>query len=485
MRQTIRGVVFLGFFLIAGFAFARTQFEKDLSVIEDSQRGVMKLVELVMPTVVNVSPFEKGNPFQHPPGKREEGGPRPPHGPSGGSGSGVIIDKKGFIVTNNHVVGDADEMEVRLSDKTKFTGKVVGKDPDTDLALIKIESDKEFPFVSLADSNTVKVGQWVMAVGNPFGLDRTVTVGIVSGLGRENINLSRYEDFIQTDASINPGNSGGPLFDVHGEIIGINTAIINVAQGIGFAIPSNMVSAVVSQLMSGGKVTRGWLGVGIQPLTLELAVKFGVQKSDDVLSPTGVLVNEVFDGDPAYKGGILAGDIILKVEGQSVDTTNTLARVIAGFAPGQKIKLDLVRGGKRQQIVMALGEKKDGAVPVAIAKKEPKPFFGLTIDDLTPEHIEKYKLKQDKQDKESKQDKNKDVSLSGVVVTLVVAGSPAESEGLKEGDLIIEMEGEAVPNADSFEKIKKNQEKTETLLLRVSRDNRSFFLVLKQYQNPE
>ena len=464
---------FLGFFLAVGVVDAGTAFEKDISVIEESQGVVIRLAERVIPTVVNISPMKPDSGARssgNSKGKREEGGHKLPPGHSEGSGSGVIIGKNGFVVTNNHVVGDAEAMEVRLSDKSKFTGKVIGRDPDTDLALIKIDADKEFPFVSFADSKKVRVGQWVMAVGNPFGLDRTVTIGIVSGLGRENINLSRYEDFIQTDASINPGNSGGPLFNVQGEVIGINTAIINVAQGIGFAIPSNIVQAIVSQLMNGGKVTRGWLGVGIQPLTPELATKFGIEESGGAVPLSGVLINEVFEGDPAYKGGLLPGDIILKVEDQSVDTTSTLARVIAGFLPGQEIKIDLMRSGKKQQIIMTLGEKKDGAVLSSIPKKQMEPFFGLTIADLTPENIEKYKLKEGKGG----------TSLSGVVVTGITAGSSAEVYGLREGDLILEMEGEGVTNMQSFEKIAKDKEKTETVLLRVSRENRAFFVVLQQ-----
>ncbi len=472
MMITLVVVLCLG----TGFSDARTLFEKDLMIIEESQRGVIKLAELVIPTVVNISLVSSPHAFRHPKEKGEEGSPKPPQ--SGGSGSGVIIDKKGFIVTNNHVVGDADEMEVWLSDKSKFIGKVVGKDPDTDLALIKIDSEKDLPFVSLADSKKVKIGQWVMAVGNPFGLDRTVTVGIVSGLGRENVNLSRYEDFIQTDAAINPGNSGGPLFNVQGEVIGINTAIINIAQGIGFAIPSNMVQTIISQLMNGGKVVRGWLGVGIQPLTVELATKFGV-KEGGATAPSGVLVNEVFEGDPAYKGGILPGDIILKVEDEPVDTTSTLARVIAGFAPGAKIKIDLIRGGKKQQITMALGEKKDGATQASLAKKDqPKPFFGLTISDLTPENIEKFKLKKEDKDKGT-------VALSGVLVTWVEAGSPAFAEGLKEGDLILEMEGKVISDEKAFTAIAKNTEKAETVLIRISRESRAFFVVLKQKEQKD
>src|SRR5678815_4003130 len=233
--------------------------------------------------------------------------------------SGVIIDGEGHIITNNHVVGDANEVEVRLSDKTKLMAQVIGKDPDTDLALIKISTDRPLPYAQFGDSGIVRVGQWVLAVGNPFGLDRTVTLGVVSGIGRENMNLSKYENFIQTDASINPGNSGGPLFNIRGEVIGINTAIINFAQGIGFAIPSNMAKQVMQQLLTQGRVTRGWLGVGIQPLTVELARKFGVNEGD------GVLVNEVFEKDPAAAAGIKPGDILTRIDGTCLLYTSDAA----------------------------------------------------------------------------------------------------------------------------------------------------------------
>src|ERR1043165_10191998 len=241
---------------------------------------------------------------------------------SPGSGSGVIIDLEGHIITNNHVVGDANEVEVRLSDKTKLTAQVIAKDLDTDLALIKITTDRPLPYAQVGDSGTVRVGQWVLAVGNPFGLDRTVTLGVVSGIGRENMNLSKYENFIQTDASINPGNSGGPLFNLHGDVIGINTAIINFAQGIGFAIPSNMAKHVMEQLLAQGRVTRGWLGVSIQSLTTELARKFGVKEGE------GVLVNEVFDKEPAAAAGIKPGDILTHIDGVLIDTPSRLSRVV-------------------------------------------------------------------------------------------------------------------------------------------------------------
>lgn len=430
--------------------------ETGIKLLEDFQNIFITLADHVKPTVVNISPVsgvshsskQEDGPKESP---RERGPEAPP-----GSGSGVIIDKKGFIITNNHVVGDAAEVEVRLSDKTKFTGKVIGRDPDTDLAVVKIESGKELPFVPLGDSSKIKVGQWVIAVGNPFGLDRTVTVGVVSALGRENVNLSRYEDFIQTDASINPGNSGGPLFNIRGEVIGINTAIINFAQGIGFAIPSNMVQGISEQLMAKGKVTRGWLGVGIQPLTTELAVKFGVKEGE------GVLVNEVFEGDPASRGGIQPGDIILKVEDRPVDTPNSLARVIAGLIPGKKATVELLRDGKKVNKTIELIERKEEAVTAAIPKRQEN-FFGLNIQDLTPEIAERFKIKDDK----------------GVIITKVEPGSPAETEGLKEGDVIKEVNREKVTTAEEFKKSIEKTKKEEAILFRVSRENRAFFIVLK------
>ncbi|TAK07027.1 MAG: DegQ family serine endoprotease [Candidatus Manganitrophaceae bacterium] len=429
-----------------------------IKMLEDFQNVFISLADRVKPTVVNISPQTSApHPTRPGPdeGPRESPRERAPEAPPG-SGSGVIIDKKGFIVTNNHVVGDAEEVEVRLSDKTKFTGKVVGKDPDTDLALVKIESTKDLPFAMLGDSSSIKVGQWVIAVGNPFGLDRTVTVGVVSALGRENVNLSRYEDFIQTDASINPGNSGGPLFNIRGEVVGINTAIINFAQGIGFAIPSNMVQSISTQLMAKGKVTRGWLGVGIQPLTGELAGKFGVKEGE------GVLVNEVFDGDPASKAGIQPGDVILKVDGQTVDTPNSLARVIAGLIPGRKANIEIMRDGKKKTVTIELIERKDEVVTAAIPRR-PETFLGLNVQDLTPEIAERFKIKDEK----------------GVIVTKVEPGSAAEAEGLKEGDLIKEVNREKVNSTDEFKQIVEKTKKTEAVLLRISRENRAFFIVLK------
>jgi serine protease Do len=421
-------------------------------MIEELQNVFVEIADHVKPSVVNISP--KTGTSTRPP-FRQEGRERPPESP--GSGSGVIIDKKGFIVTNNHVVGDAEEVEVRLSDKTKFTGKVIGKDPDTDLAVVKIESDKDFPSVPMGDSGKLKVGQWVIAVGNPFGLDRTVTVGVISALGRENVNLSRYEDFIQTDASINPGNSGGPLFNIKGEVVGINTAIINFAQGIGFAIPTNMVQQVMTQLINKGKVVRGWLGVGIQPVTEDLASKFGVREGE------GVLINEVFENDPAAKAGIQPGDIITKVGGKSIDTPSTLSRTIAGTSPGQKIDVEVYHDGKRKVLSVELAERKEEAAFASIPPKQPEAMLGINVQDLTPELAERFHIKEEK----------------GVLITKVDQGSAAESKGLREGDLIKELNREKINNAEDFKNHAAKIKKGEGVLLRVIRDNRAFFVVLE------
>ena len=420
-----------------------------LRLLEELQSVITDLAERVKPAVVSVFPT-------HGPGRSKDAPrERPPNLP--GSGSGVIIDMQGHIVTNNHVVGDASEVEVRLSDKTKFIAQVIGKDPDTDLAVLKISTDRSLPSASFGDSGAVKVGQWVMAVGNPFGLDRTVTLGVVSGIGRDNMNLSRYENFIQTDASINPGNSGGPLFNMHGEVVGINTAIINFAQGIGFAIPSNMAKQVIQQLLERGKVVRGWLGVGIQPVTADLATKFGVNEGE------GVLVNEVFENDPAARAGIRPGDIITKVDGKTVDTPNLLSRLIAGLEPGATTNIEVVRDGKRQVLSVALSERLENAIVASVPSSRSEVKVGIDVQDLSAELAEKFKLKDTK----------------GVLITKVDQGSIAQAEGLREGDLIKEVNRGEVSSVSEFKSAVSRVKRGETILLRVLRENRAFYVVLK------
>ena len=422
-----------------------------MKALTELQDVFVDLAEHVKPAVVNIANVSTPTPT------RQEDRPRQRPQESPSSGSGVIIDKDGYIVTNNHVVSDATEVEVRLLDKRKFTGKVVGRDPDTDLAVVKINSKTPLPTVSMGDSSQVKVGQWVVAVGNPFGLESTVTVGVVSALKRENVNLSRYEEFIQTDASINPGNSGGPLFNIRGEVIGINTAIINFAQGIGFAIPSKMVQDVVPQLIAKGRVSRGWLGVGIQAVTTELATQFHLDQEE------GVLVNEVFEGEPAQKAGVQPGDIILAVEKTTVDTPTGLAKAVASLTPGKPTNLTILRNGERRSLPVVLSERKEEAETASVVPaRAPESVLGLDVQDLTKEIADRLKLKDTK----------------GVLVTKVESDSLADHGGLKEGDVLKELNRHVIENAEDFRKTAEALKPDESVLVRLIREQRGLYIVL-------
>lgn len=420
-----------------------------IRLLEEIQTVITNLAEQAKPSVVNLFPLPSTG------RSREGSGERAPN--SSGSGSGLIIDSDGYIITNNHVIGDATEIEVRFSDKTTLVATVVGKDPDTDLALLKVTASRPLPNARFGDSASVKVGQWVLAVGNPFGLDRTVTLGVVSGIGRENMNLSRYENFIQTDASINPGNSGGPLFNLRGEVIGINTAIINFAQGIGFAIPSNMAKQVVEQLLAKGKVVRGWLGVGIQPMTPELAKKFGVTESE------GVLVNEVFENNPAASAGITPGDIIVKIDGSPVDSPNKLSRLIGALTPGATAHIEVVRDGNRLVLNIPLSERRDAIIAATTPQIKLDLKLGLDVQDVTPGLAETLNLRESK----------------GALIAKVEAGSLAHAEGLQVSDLIKEVNRAEVSSAADFHSAISRLRQGDTILLRVLRENRAFYVVLK------
>jgi serine protease Do len=427
-----------------------------LLLLEEIQTVITNLAESTKPSVVNLIPLSGTGRGRELPAERAPN--------ASGSGSGVIIDAEGHIITNNHVIGDATELEVRLSDRTKLIARVVGKDPDTDLAVLKVTADRPLPSAKFGDSSTVRVGQWVLAVGNPFGLDRTVTLGVVSGIGRENINLSRYENFIQTDASINPGNSGGPLFNLRGEIIGINTAIINFAQGIGFAIPSNMAKQVLQQLLAQGRVTRGWLGVGIQPLTVELARKF------EVTEGAGVLVNEVFETSPAAAAGIKPGDILTRIDDTVIDTPNRLSRVVAGLLPGTTTKVEIVRDQQRLVLDVSLIERRDQVVAASLSQSQAQApqartdrILGLDVQDLTPSLADTFKLQESR----------------GVLIAKVAPNSLAQAEGLHEGDLIKEVNRVEVRSVGEFNGEVSKIRPGETVLLRLLREGRAFYVVLK------
>ncbi len=273
-------------------------------------------------------------------------------------GSGFIISPNGYVITNHHVVANASEIKVKLADERTFQAKLVGSDQKTDIALLKIEPEKALPFALLGDSDDLEVGDWVIAIGNPFGLGHTVTAGIVSGKDRQ-IGQGPYDDFLQTDAAINPGNSGGPLFDSAGRVVGINAAIITGGSGVGFAVPINLAKDLVPQLRTDGRVTRGWLGVGIQDLTGDLADKFGVE------GKSGVLISQVFAGSPADEAGLKAGDVILSLDGKPVRESRQLTARIARIPPGKKARIEVLRAGKNKRFAVTLGEREKGEAQAA------------------------------------------------------------------------------------------------------------------------
>ncbi len=425
---------------------------RGLQALADIQSAITSLAERVTPMVVNITPIREITSSK---GFKRRGSY------TQGSGSGVIIREDGIIVTNNHVVGeDTTEAEVRLSDKSRAIARIIGRDKETDIAVLKIEADKPLPAATFGDSMALKVGQWVLAVGNPMGLDRTVTFGVISGIGRERLNLSKYENFIQTDAAINPGNSGGPLFNLRGEVIGINTAIIHMAQGIGFSIPADMVSRVVDQLVSRGRVVRGWLGVGIQGLTKELAQQFGIKEG------LGVLINEVYEGDPAHGAGIKPGDIILTVDGLPVDSPNQLSRLVARVGPGKKATIQLLRDGNEMMYEVPMAERPEKPTLASLPSQKTEIKLGLDVQALTAALAEEFELKE----------------TVGVLVSKVERGGLAHSEGIQEGDFITEVNRQATRNVAQFSEAVEKVKPGQTVLLRIIRKARAFFIVLKTAQ---
>ena len=361
-------------------------------------------------------------------------------------GSGFIISQDGYILTNDHVVDGADEIKVKLSDGREFTGEIRGLDPKLDLALIKIDAGEDLPVARLGDSEEIKVGEWVMAIGNPFGLEQTVTVGIVSAKGRV-IGAGPYDDFIQTDASINPGNSGGPLFNMQGEVIGINTAIVAQGQGIGFAIPVNMAKQIIPQLRDEGRVTRGWLGVTVQALNKELAESF------DLDTTHGALVNEVIEDSPADKAGLKRGDIIVEYDGKQVDELNDLPRLVAATPVDETVKVKVFRDGKERTINVKIGRLDDGEVALAADDEETGGALGLTVANVTPELVERYSLESDQ----------------GILITKIDPEGPAAEANLRVGDLVVEADGKEVGTVKEFEELVGKMKSGKVLRLLIQR----------------
>jgi serine protease Do len=363
-----------------------------------------------------------------------------------GTGSGFIIRKDGLILTNNHVVENAQEITVTLSDKQQYKAKILGRDPKTDLAVIKIEPNAALPTANLGDSDGLRVGDWVMAIGNPFGLSNTVTTGIVSAKGRM-IGAGPYDDFIQTDASINPGNSGGPLFNMAGEVVGINTAIFSQSGGnigIGFAVPVNLVKNLVPELETKGTVTRGWLGVSVQPVTADLARSFNLDKD------RGALVGDVVAQGPADKAGIKRGDVIVTYDGKKIDESATLPALVASTPVGKTVPVEIVRDGKTQTVNVAIAKLND---PTAALNPIPeKSRWGLALQNIQPEERRQMGL----------------TGNDGVLVTSVMPGSPAQNAGIQPGDVILQVNQASVNTVQGVqdEVAKAKGDKPLLLLLR-------------------
>jgi len=370
-------------------------------------------------------------------------------------GSGLIISKDGYIFTNNHVVAKADKIKVKLSSGKEYDAEVKGKDPNTDLALIKIKADGDLPFVKFGDSDKLRVGDWVFAIGNPFGLDHTVTAGIVSAKGRV-IGAGPYDNFIQTDASINPGNSGGPLFNLDGEVVGINTAIVAQGQGIGFAVPINLAKDVLKDLKDKGYVTRGWLGLSIQDITPDMAENMKLQDR------RGALVGQVFPGDPAEKGGIKTGDIIIAVAGRLVQDSHELLRIVAALPVGKTVVVRIVRDGREKNLEIVPGERKDLREIAAGGKLVDQ--MGMTLQEITPEMARNMGL----------------AEKGGIVVTKVNPNSPADEAGLKGGDIILNVNRTKIQAMKDFTDELARSAKAETIMLLIKRDDHTMFVTIRK-----
>jgi serine protease Do len=396
-------------------------------------------------------PFDRRGPFGGPFGEEEPGREFKQRS----LGSGFIIDAEGHIVTNNHVIEDADEIKVRLSDEREFDAKVIGRDSKTDLALIRIEGAKDIVPLKLGNSDRIEVGSWVVAVGSPFGLEQTVTAGIVSAKGRF-IGAGPYDDFIQTDASINPGNSGGPLLNMNAEVVGINTAIVAQGQGIGFAIPVNLAQNILAQLKESGSVTRGWMGVGIQDLSPELAEYYGLKNQK------GVLVTQVFPGDPADKAGIRTRDVIVAVNDKPVTTGRELSAAVAAMPVGKEIEVRLLRDGKEQGVKVLIAERKD-AEPAAKGQPADSEELGVRAAELTPEIAARLGV---------------DEKEKGVVIMDIRPASKADRAGFRQGDILKEVNRKPVADVGQLKSEYGRAKPGETVTFLVKRAS-SGFLVLK------
>ncbi len=440
--------------------------QKSIKFLTELGQAMAEITEVVKPSIVNISTTRtvqlkgQSSPFFDDPFFRRFFGDQfnmPKERKTASLGSGVIVTSDGYILTSSHVIQDADEINVTLSDEREFKGKIIGTDTLTDLGIIKIDTTN-LPAITWGDSDALRVGETVLAIGSPYGLSQTVTMGIVSAVGRANVGIADYEDFIQTDAAINPGNSGGALVNVKGELIGINTAIFSTTggyQGIGFAIPTNMAKNVMDSLIDKGKVIRGWFGVTIQPLTPELAKQFNLK--DD----KGALIGDVVENSPAEKAGLMRGDVIIEYEGEKIDEPYQLRNMVADTPPGKKTEVKIIRENKRETKTVTIGE-----LPVDTQITSQVQYDnllkGVAVQDLTPQIYSRFKLPE---------------KLSGVIVSNVSPDSPA-SMLLTQGDVIMEINRTKILNTKDYEDIVLPLKPDQDILLLIFRNGTSLFLTL-------
>ncbi len=457
-------LIFAFFVWLGDVAPAQSQTTGQLEQLSQTFRDVAKVVS---PAVVYISTVQtvKGvqgqfpGLFNDPFFRRFFGIPDQQEFKQQALGSGFLVSQDGYILTNNHVVQNAEKIQVTLPDKRQFDAKVIGTDPKSDVAVIKIDGD-HFPVAPLGNSSNTAVGDWVLAIGTPYGLSQTVTAGIISAEGRANIGIVDYEDFIQTDAAINPGNSGGPLVNIQGQVIGINTAIFSQSggyQGIGFAIPIDMAKGIMDNLIAHGKVVRGWLGVMIQAVTPEIAKGFGLTET------TGALVGDVVKDGPADKAGIKRGDVIIALNGQPIDTPNTLKNLVAQTDVNKTVPVVVIRDGKEQTLQVTISEQPSEAQAQA---EESAPSietrFGLSVQELTPDIASQLGYTDDK----------------GVIIVGVEPGSPADQAGLQRGDLIKEINRHPIESLTAYQKVMASIGKDESLLLLVRRGDNTYYAVV-------
>jgi serine protease Do len=480
LRSWKAWAVLLSVFLIGGLVGSRAARPNDIPSLAPLQTqdtpaepaltaSFHPIVKQVVPAVVSITAEKVVRtsgmqaPFFFGPFGDLFGGPgqEPQERRAQGLGSGVIVTPDGYVLTNHHVIEGAENIDIRLDDGRDLKAKVVGTDAKTDLAILKVEA-KDLPVVRFGNSGNVKVGDVVLAIGSPFGLRQSVTMGIVGGTGRGNLRITgQYEDFIQTDAAINPGNSGGALINIRGELIGINTAIFSRSggnQGIGFAVPVNMAHRVMTQIIEHGKVTRGYIGVGIQDLTPELARQFGAP------GPGGALVRSVEPGSPADQAGLQQGDVVLEVNGQAVEDSRTLSLTVAGKDPGTTVDLTVWRDSKKMRVPLKLGEfPEDQQAAKAAPGSSSNALEGLSVDTLTPAVARQLNL---------------DPGTQGVVVTRVAPGSAAAEAGLQRGDVIEQVARKPVAGISEFQAAVRQAGDGPVLLL-VNRGGSALFVVVE------